>query len=207
MNPNREEILIGRVTDGEASPADWSELEKLASADPTVWTRLASAQRRHAELERAVDDALTVAELVEAPDFLADAGERMTVRWRAYSGWAAAAAIALAWAGASSLNLLPAGPGGNVQESGFVPIKLGSDALMDRYLETGRQEGRVLAELPMVMVESRPAINGEGSEIIYLRQVLERVRVDDVYRMGVDDLGRPAPTPVRENVIHNSDPI
>lgn len=207
MDPTREDILIGRVTDGEASPADWHELESLAAADASVWSRLASAQRRHAELERAVDDALTIAELIEAPDAFADPAMRLSVRWRSYAGWAAAAAIALTWAGASSFNLIP-GPSGLVQTTSMVPVPLGTDELMSRYLDTGKREGRVLAELPMVMVESRPSLDGHGSEIVYLRQVLERVRVEDVYSLGSDELGRPTPTPLTTPIrSNNPDPI
>lgn len=207
MHPNREEILIGRVTDGEASPSDWQELESLAAIDATVWTRLAAAQRRHAELERAVDDALTIAELVEAPEFLADSGVRLSMRWRSYAGWAAAAAVALAWAGASRFNIA-SGPAGG-QMSTLAPVSLmNPDELMNRYLDEGKREGRVLAELPMVMVESRPLADGQGSDVIYLRQVLERVRVQDVYRMGEDDLGRPTPLPVAPRIQPaNPDPI
>lgn len=193
MEPNREDILIGRVTDGEASPTDWQELEALAASDATVWSRLALAQRRHAELERAVDDALTVAELVDAPDLHAESASSLTQRWRSYAGWAAAAAIALAWAGASSFNFVPGGPA--TQTGAMVPMSMGTDELINRYLDTGKKEGRVIAELPMVMVESRPLEGEKGSEVVYLRQVLERVKVEDIYRLGADELGRPTPTP------------
>ncbi|TVQ63103.1 MAG: hypothetical protein EA379_04390 [Phycisphaerales bacterium] len=216
MEPTREDILIGRVTDAEAAPDDWRELEALAAADPGVWTRLAAAQRAHALLERGVEDVLTVAELIDAPDAsAARSGAAVDVahRWRAYAGWAAAAMIGVAWAGvsgvlpgASSPSGVPGAPGGQgVITAG--PPRLAPDELMERYLDTGRAQGRVLAELPMVMVESRPLESGEGAEVIYLRQVLERVIVRDMFEVGADELGRPTVAPVMRPSFTRTDPI
>ncbi len=200
MLPMREDILIGRVTDGEATPADWQELEALAAADAGVWTRLAAAQRSHADLSRAVDDELTVAELVHVPAHEAVRAGMTTVaiRWRAYSGWAAAAVVALAWAGANGLGLRTPGLNPGATTAGV----LSPDELFSRYVDQGKAQGVVLGELPMVMVESSPA-GGAGHagadgrvEVVFVRRVLERAYVNNLYRVGRDEHGEPTPVPM-----------
>lgn len=93
--PTREDILIGRITDGEASPNDWAEIESIAESDPGVWHRLASSQRTHARMESAVEDAIAIAELVDAPD-MRRVGRPVVAQIRSYGGWALAAGLALA---------------------------------------------------------------------------------------------------------------
>ncbi|MGD9693726.1 MAG: hypothetical protein AB7G17_06265 [Phycisphaerales bacterium] len=208
MRTEREDILIGRVVDGEATGADWGELERLAAADDGVWARLAKAQRSQASLARAVDDEVVVAELVDLP-----AGEvvrgghgwsEVSVRWRAYSGWAVAAAMALAWVGAARYGVwdgLGNSTRGLRQPAQIAgPGALGMDDLMQRYVEQGSAQGRVIAELPMVMVETGPAQGGDGVDVVYVRQLLERVRVRDVYELGMTEHGEPAPVLVAQPV-------
>lgn len=207
QQPMREDILIGRVTDGEATPGDWRELETMAGADSGVWSRLANAQRAHADLARAVDDELTVAELVASPAHEATRGGMTPVamRWRAYTGWAAAAALSLAWAGANGLNVRAAGPGG-ANSAGVVPLS--TDELFSQYVNKGKQQGVVLDELPMVLVESRPATATGGVadpagrvEVVFVRRTLERAVVNDLYRVGRDEHGEPTPVPVNVSVL------
>jgi hypothetical protein len=93
--PTREDILIGRITDGEASSNDWAEIESIAESDPGVWHRLASSQRTHARMESAVEDAIAIAELIDAPD-MRRVGRPVIARIREYGGWALAAGLALA---------------------------------------------------------------------------------------------------------------
>lgn len=201
-DPTREEILIGRVTDGEASAADWSELDALAAADPGVWNRLAAEQRRHAALEQAVDDALTVGELVDLPTWQNGGAATWSARWSGRLGWAAAAAVALAWVGTHRAGLqaggaAPSNRNGAPQQANLFPGGAvgGSGALLDQYLDQGREEGRVLDELPTLLVETRRNPDGEGSEVIYVRQILERATVREMYTVGTDEFGQPRPAP------------
>ena len=61
----------------------------------------------------------------------------------------------------------------------------------------GQKAGSVVGEVPTkAMVEVRPAENGQGYEVIYIRQILERVHVPELYRAtGVDDRGQPRLVP------------
>ena len=210
MDTTREDILIGRVTDGEATAADWTELEALAAKDPGVWSRLASEQRRHAALSAAVDDELTIAELVALPErgsVAAEAGisrhamSHPSVRWRAYTGWAAAAALALAWVGADRLGVnapRTAGPGNNT--AGLI-TSAPPDELLKSYIDRGQRDGRVLMELPLVMVESGPAPDGKGTQVVYMRRLLEQTTVSGVYQVGRDETGQFLPVPAVQSSV------
>lgn len=90
---SREDVLIGRVVDGEASQQDFDELERLGSADPEVWRRLATAQRAHARLERAVEDRIALAELIELPRQRWLGGGGVIAKIGLAGGWLAAAAL------------------------------------------------------------------------------------------------------------------
>ena len=43
-----------------------------------------------------------------------------------------------------------------------------------------------------VLIETRPSETGRGYELLYLRQILERTVVPDLYKFyGQDEMGRP----------------
>ena len=175
----REEVLFGRVVDGEATPDDWSELERMAGADATVWTRLAGAQRAHARLERAVDDVIAIAELVDVP-----LARRLTVttvvgRIREYGGWALAAAIVLVW--------LVSGPAwvrepGSAGSTVIQAADVGADEHYNRFVGAGLADGSVVREMAPRVVGVRP-IRAEGAtryEVLVERGVVERQVVEDL---------------------------
>lgn len=200
MTVDREDILIGRVIDDEASPQDWAELEQLAETDPTVWRRLSLAKREQSALCAGVADALAVADEVELPHHAMHAQHAFNVRWRAWSGWAAAAAIALIWATVqgvlpSSLN------NSNGQTAGVDPASWTPDQAFNQYLTTGIEQGRVLGELPTVMVESRPAEDGQSFEIMVMRRVIEVKRVHNAFSVGFDESGQVRLVPTRPDLI------
>lgn len=187
FEPTREDVLIGRVVDGEASTADWEALDALAATDPGIWERLGRAQRIHARLERDVEDSIAIAELIDLPrEHIAAAS--LSFRFRQYAGWAAAAALGVALLGSLGLNLVtrPTGPGMN---AGFTPVSaqpLSPDEALDQYVRTGLASGRVLGEMPAMLVETRPAPQGAGQEVLYVRQILERKFVTDVTVVSVE---------------------
>lgn len=81
--------------------------------------------------------------------------------------------------------------GASLGPSVMTPGYSSPDDALAEYLRLGKEQGQVVAELPQrVVVESRPAPGGAGYEVLYLRQVLERAVVSDLYRTGVDDAGR-----------------
>jgi len=199
--PTREDILVGRVSDGEASPHDWAELESIARRDAGVWQRLALAQRAHARLERAVEDRIAIAELVDAPRRVhGDHAGVFTTRWRAYGGWAAAAVVALAWFATVRQHGPGAGPQspiGTVQTAQLIPAPApNADELFSKYLDAGKATGRVVGEMPLMMVDARPSTEPgrEDAQVVYyIRPVLEQVTTTDMRlgRVSSDEHGRP----------------
>jgi hypothetical protein len=110
-----------------------------------------------------------------------------------WTGWAAAAVITII--ASVQLSQKQNVTGGNTP---VVPATLGgpiaqsAGELFDQYLATGQKDGTVLGEVPgKMLVESRPAPSGQGFEIIFVRQVVERAIVPDLYKIdGVDDRGQ-----------------
>jgi hypothetical protein len=214
------DLLISRVVDQRAGAAEWDRLETLAASDPFVWRELARAQRHQQGLVRAVGQAVDQAERVTLPEDQAGSsardeavgqgrawghawgrasrsaassrGLKLTGQW---GGWAAAAALVIA---ALLGKLAPPNTGGStMQAAGIGPGALlsATDAL-NSYIERGKEDGVVIGQLPQkVLVDSQPAPDGSGYDVVYVRQILERARVNDLYRFSSDELGNP--TPVR----------
>ena len=80
--------------------------------------------------------------------------------------------------------------------AGFVPSALSAADALSLYLDRGRDEGIVLEDQPdLVLLESRPVSSGGGYELLYVRRILERAVVPEMFLpAGVDDDGRPVIT-------------
>lgn len=186
--PTREDVLIGRVSDGEATPSDWSELERLAAADGGVWSRLASAQRAHARLSEAVEDEIAVSELVGLPKQPMKFGS-LAMKGVALAGWGVAAALALTVVNPSAVGPTPA------QSTERGAIGLGTAQLVhysptelrDAYIQRGRLDGTVFGELPARLVDLRGLGEGNGQEVLIVRPIIEKVRVSELEVMGVEE--------------------
>ena len=195
----RREILIGRVIDGEASPEDWDALRALAEQDPEIWSDLNRTQRQQELLCSVVTEVSSVADEIEIDDALVDPAPmvRRVQLVGSWGGWAAAAALALFWA--LGINPLQSNTGGQVAG----PFATGQpeltpDDALNRYLDTGREAGRVIREVPdRVVVRAAPLDGGQQVEVFYLRQILEREIVNQVYRETVDEMGNQLTVPVR----------
>lgn len=204
------DLLIGRIADGEASALDWEAFGGLAERGPGAWKRLAQAQRDHQSLALAVGVALHGADRVALPSreaaeaFLR--GEHVRVlgasRVLQYGGWAVAAMIALAALGVNGgrFTLPGASPGTN--QAGLVSIPANyfqvnsPDDALQLYREQGKRSGRVLAEVP-VLLESRPSATGRGYEVVYVRQIVERMQMDNLLRFAQDERGNLVPVQVQ----------
>ena len=188
MNLATRDMLISRVVGGEACDEEWEHLTALAEEDPTVWRDVAESQRDATALEGAVDMAGDVADTVVLP------AARHGIAWSlgSWGGWAIAAAVALAW-------LVQFNGPGPVNRSDFTQtaglnLNSAADAIQE-YLDQdqGPEHGEVIGELPTkLLVDSRPNPTGQGYELVYVRQVLERTIVVDLYQFtGEDEWGKP----------------
>lgn len=197
VEPTREDVLIGRVVDGEATTADWDALETIARADGTVWERLGRAQRAHARLEREVEDAIAIAELIDVPSPHSLAVHTFQSRFRQWGGWAAAAVIGLAWIGAAGFTGSPK-PGNVAGLAGPTVQEMTPDALLDQYIRRGLATGRVVGEMPAMLVNTQDLGGGQGKEVWFVRPILERTNVSDVSLLSVqmDEHGMPRYVPM-----------
>lgn len=187
--PTREDVIIGRIVDGEASPNDWHDLDRISEKDAAVWQRLAQAQRAHARLERAVEDEIAVAELVNLPLHQHHAVHDFMTRLRVYGGWAVAAVLALALVG------VPMARGPQQNMASFIPLdQATADQAYDQYVKAGMKEGRVVGEWPSALLDAKDIGEESGGEIMIIRRVVERVNVKDMpfYTVESNEFGQPA---------------
>lgn len=190
-----ESVLISRAVGGDATRADWDELTARAEDRPRLWRTLGESLRDHAGAARAVEAAARIADSVEipmvAPPRAAPAGD--PPQWgagaRRWSGWAVAAAVGLAWM--LTFTSRPA-PVAQPSVADILPTA-SADDLFEAYVDRGRRDATVIGEVPeRIVVDSRSAPGGEGYELLYLRQILERAVVPDLYQFnGQDETGRP----------------
>ncbi len=185
MNPEQEDVLISRALDGDATPSDWRELRGLAEGDTAVWRRLADTLRGQSALRRGTEEALGCAAGIEAPlsGPLTSPARHPSLRpfWT-WSGWAAALLLAFFWALGRERPREPL--------SGDATLQASQPAL--RALPG---EATLVGELPRVMVDSQPTGEGRKVEVTYLRRLLEKVVVDDLYQVNSDEWGEPHAVP------------
>lgn len=191
------DILISRVVDQEATDADWSALHALAAQDALVWRRLAQAQRDHAKLTADIDAALACADRVDVPSH-EHFSESLTERVRVvltWSGWAVAAAVALAWLGVIDLGVSTRTANPNATTAGVVPAFLRDNPqeALNVYMEEGRRQGFVLGEADHRVLDILVDEEGTGQAVIYLRQIIEIKDTPQLYMHPKDELGRPDP--------------
>jgi hypothetical protein len=191
------DVLVSRVVDGGASGEDWVALRKLAEREPGIWGELEEVQSMQAAMCAAVDVELTRCASVELPTPGHEVFHQRVRTARSWGGWLIAAAVMLAW----SLNL-PMQNTRNMASTSSIGPDLGSsyirvdepvDALR-AYVNRGREAGTVVGLIPDVQViETRTSPDGTGLEVLLVRRIIERQRVDQVYRWTQDEAGNLIP--------------
>lgn len=113
--PVDRDLLISRVVDDAASAEDWQQLRALAEYDPSVWRELFEAQHAQAELSQAVQQAIAIADGVDAPtEELGGMSLRFRFRQAAtWAGWAVAATVAVVWVAPQLTGTAASTPGAN----------------------------------------------------------------------------------------------
>jgi len=206
------DVLIARLVDRCATDADWLAVRTVALADSSFWGDVASSQHHASLLVQASSPAQQRANLTDLPTLDGHAAlprleqlrgwpDRLSFSRSSRLGWAIAALVALAW---TTQHFVPARPSLTAVQPGVtagIASVLTPDEALSTYLEQGRQQGRVVGEMPQrVVIESRPLADGKGYEVLYLRQILERAHVSDVYRESTGEAGErifvPASPPV-----------
>jgi len=202
---DHEDILIGRIAANEANAVEWMQFESEAAARSGAWERLARTLRDELQMRSALDEALATADHADVPSRAFESPVALIVRRIGWTGWAVAAMIAVSWVIVSvaipdTARTIPADTSGGATLAEYANPE---DAYRD-YVRLGAREGRVLDELPMVMIDARPIEAAEGApeggppayEVYYIRQLLERARVNHAFEMNRDDRGRQVPVKV-----------
>lgn len=216
------DLLISRLIDGRAVAADWSAFRDLVGSDPALWSDLLTSRRADEALVREValvasgatavrldppplaplpPEQVVVTRRAREGGRPADGDRGIPLRRAAALGWSVAAVLAL---GLGTQVFSPRGPVGDpaappVQGAGLGasgPAYAGAEQAFRAFMDLGRQEGRVVGELPASYVlESRPAPDGRY-EVLYVRQIIERRLVDSVVGTARDEQGRPVLVPM-----------
>ena len=175
-----EEILLSRAVDRAASVEDWRELQELSARDTTVWQRLAETLHAETALARAVDN---VFEQLPAEPRTLPRPRSSRRLW--LQGLAAAVLVLGTWVVARSTADDP--PQAPIQGQGME--ERSAKDLLREYVRRTTETGRHVRELPLTTLATR-RLEGGGLEVIYLRRLLERSRVDRAVRLGRDEHGR-----------------
>ena len=201
--PTDLDVLIGRIVDGEASPAQRQHFESLANVDPAMWRRLALRQQDMAMLAVHVEPTLNAAEKIELPvaaaggaaGIAADAPTDPTAAplllgaakgpwWMAVSGWAALIALATAW----GAGLLPAGPRNIDSASRSQPnvqtVNLPPEELLSEYM----QAPYVMGEMPSTLLNIDELSDGRLA-VSYLRRIVEVQYYNSAAEIPLDENG------------------
>lgn len=197
--------VISRLSGGEATEQEWASFERIADDRPQLWRELAQAQRDQLALMDAVGDAARQAEHVDfaraAADAVAAEAPARPLRLNrlgAWTGWAVAAVVTLV--AAAQLNqsraLMQTPIGGQTSQAGVLPSFDSPSDAFQFYLDKGRETGQVIGEVPTkVLVDSRANPAGVGYEVVFIRQVVERAVVPDLYQVrGENEAGQPTLT-------------
>ena len=203
-DPLDRDLLISRVVDGRATTSEWAALESIAGREPGVWRELATAQRDQRAIEMLVGSAGDIAESVDLPVGSSGTPVVMTPmgRMRLWGGWVAAAVMAVAF-GAQFRSANSGGPMVDPvpkpQQGNLLPVNYSADDALDLYRNKGREEGIVLGEVPdQVLLAAEPAPDGRGYTVMFVRQIVEKRRVNDVVRFRTkDEAGNIVPIPQR----------
>ena len=191
---DRRDVLIGRIIDGEATGQDWAEFRQIAGDDESVFNEIAELQDLRKRTIDIVEQAGDLAETIELPVHMhpkASPAHRLRVAG-VWGGWAVAAMVAIAW----TVGLRPGDPiflsnqEGHQAGLGQGVINNASDALQ-KYLDLGKESGSVIGEMPSgIVLDKQPLADGSGYEVLYIRPIIERVVVRDVYQQVQNESGQ-----------------
>ncbi len=187
------DLLLSRAVSGDR--AALAAVRARAATEPALLEELAMWQADELRLARAAREIASIADRAELPPEEVDRGRSR----RAGIGWAVAAVIALAWISQSVFPRAQQPARENIAGfDGFQGFATADDAF-DAYVDKARADGVIHGNVaPPAIIGSRELGGGEGFEILVVRQIVERHRVPELYRLvPVDESGALAPIAIR----------
>ncbi len=182
------EVLIGRLVDGEATPQDHQDFDRLAAGETGLWRTLALRQLEMTMLSERVLARTGAADRIE----VAPGPRRRLNLPLMLSGWAAVLVLGAWWAvsvgrgdGASS----PA----RLEPVGSAAVE-GGRLTPDEHLQQYLQAAFVLGELDPVLLD-RETLEDGRHRLRILRRIEEYIDISSPPEALVDDRGRLAIDP------------
>lgn len=176
------EALVGRIVDGEATPADCAAFERLAASEQDWWRTLARRQLDMSILAHGVAERTGAADRVDVPARRRLPGVNVLL---AVSGWAAVLVVGVTWALLGSVE----GRSGTddierVGHGGVATRELSPDEHFRKFIEADW----VLGELDPILLETEPL--GDGRlRLRIIRRIEEYVDTSMPPEALVDDKG------------------
>lgn len=199
MSSEELDLIITRVVDRRATASDWSTLESLAAKDPSVWRDLGATMRMDHELRRRMDQEVRKSENISIKIERVVLHDRQKPRIGSHArrigswgGWIAAAVLI-------AFSLRGGGTNTRQSDANLAGFSGSTRDILSNYLQSGKRDGTVVGEVPeKVLLNTTPAEDG-GTYVIFIRQIVEKVKVEDLYRISTDEIGRPIPVRIPES--------
>ncbi len=182
---NRLDELIDASLDNTLDADSLIELSLFVQRNTSSRDRFNTAMRAECTLGKGLDALSKVAIRTDLPVLQSQARSNMPRIQTIGLRFAQAAAVLLLTVAAWIIS------GHLAQTNQVAPIPaqhMTASAALVAYMQAGVAEGRVVRELAPVTVEVRPT--RAGMEVVYVRSILERALVEDIYRLGRDEHGR-----------------
>lgn len=179
--------MIDALIDGTIEAGEIITLGSAMSEDAGVRALVERALWQQRKIAGGAKCLSEVAARIDVPARRVAGREPQRVRMRARlvpcTGWAAAAVLAIVLA-------LPFSGATNERPDAMtMPVALTTDEAFAEYIAAGLERGDVIQELLPQTLRIEPT-NGDRVEVTFVRRILEKRSVEDLYRFGQDEHGR-----------------
>ena len=182
---NRLDEPIDASLDNTLDAESLIELAALVQRDTSTRTRFSTAMHAAREIDRGLDALMNITQRTNLPTHRTQARSNAprihTIVLRLSQAAAVLLLTATAWIVSGRLAQSP-------QINPAPTEGMSASAALIAYMQAGVAEGRVVRELAPVTVEVHPT--SAGMEVVYIRSILERALVEDIYRVSRDEHGR-----------------
>lgn len=182
---NRLDELIDASLDNTLDADSLIELAALVQRGTSSRDRFNTSMRAERDMSRGLDSLINIAKRSDLPtrrrQARSNAPRIHTIALRLSQAAAVLLLTVTAWIVSSRL--------AHSSQINHAPTEgMSASAALLAYMQAGVAEGRVVRELTPITVELHPT--QAGMEVVYIRSILERALIEDIYRLGRDEHGR-----------------